>query len=61
MNGNAPSGAGARLAVDIGGTFTDLVLETPARSWSAKLLTTRMLPSRTTFAQVSESRRRKAI
>ncbi len=34
----------ARLAVDIGGTFTDLVLETPGRSWSAKLLTTPAAP-----------------
>ncbi|MBX9701441.1 MAG: hydantoinase/oxoprolinase family protein, partial [Acetobacteraceae bacterium] len=34
----------ARLAVDIGGTFTDLVLETPARSWSSKLLTTPAAP-----------------
>ena len=30
----------ARLAVDIGGTFTDLVLELPDRTLSAKLLTT---------------------
>ncbi len=34
----------ARLAVDIGGTFTDLVLETTARSWSTKLLTTPAAP-----------------
>ena len=30
----------ARLAVDIGGTFTDLVLETAGPHLSAKLLTT---------------------
>ena len=36
----------ARLAVDIGGTFTDLVLETPAGSWSVKLLTTPDAPER---------------
>ncbi len=34
----------ARLAVDIGGTFTDLVLETPPRTWSTKLLTTPAAP-----------------
>ena len=34
----------SRLAVDIGGTFTDLVLETPARSLSIKLLTTPTAP-----------------
>ncbi|WP_424813519.1 hydantoinase/oxoprolinase family protein [Roseococcus sp. YIM B11640] len=35
-----------RLAVDIGGTFTDLVLETPGRSFSHKLLTTPDAPER---------------
>jgi N-methylhydantoinase A len=34
----------SRLAVDIGGTFTDLVLETPSRTWSTKLLTTPAAP-----------------
>jgi N-methylhydantoinase A len=34
----------SRLAVDIGGTFTDLVLETPARIFSSKLLTTPTAP-----------------
>ena len=33
-----------RLAVDIGGTFTDVVLETPGGSWSAKVLTTKAAP-----------------
>ena len=33
-----------RLAVDIGGTFTDLVLSLPDRSFSAKLLTTHAAP-----------------
>ena len=32
--------APTRLAVDIGGTFTDLVLATPGRTLSSKLLTT---------------------
>ncbi|MFZ5783266.1 MAG: hydantoinase/oxoprolinase family protein [Pseudomonadota bacterium] len=33
-----------RLAVDIGGTFTDVVLETPERRFSAKVLTTKAAP-----------------
>ncbi len=33
-----------RLAVDIGGTFTDVVLETPQARWSAKVLTTKAAP-----------------
>jgi N-methylhydantoinase A len=37
---------GHRLAVDIGGTFTDLVLETPHRTHSHKLLTTPDAPER---------------
>ncbi len=36
----------ARLAVDIGGTFTDLVLALPGRSLSAKVLTTPEAPER---------------
>jgi N-methylhydantoinase A len=36
----------ARLAVDIGGTFTDLVLALPDRSLSAKVLTTPDAPER---------------
>jgi N-methylhydantoinase A len=36
----------ARLAVDIGGTFTDLVLALPDRSLSAKVLTTSDVPER---------------
>src|SRR5438876_5310125 len=33
-----------RLAADIGGTFTDIVLETPARRHSCKVLTTTAQP-----------------
>jgi N-methylhydantoinase A len=33
-----------RLAVDIGGTFTDVVLETPGARFSVKVLTTRTAP-----------------
>jgi len=36
----------ARLAVDIGGTFTDLVLALPDRSLSTKVLTTHDAPER---------------
>ena len=38
--------AAARLAVDIGGTFTDLVLALPGRTLSAKALTTHDAPER---------------
>jgi N-methylhydantoinase A len=36
----------ARLAVDIGGTFTDLALEKDGRRWTAKVLTTPAAPER---------------
>jgi N-methylhydantoinase A len=36
----------ARLGVDIGGTFTDVALETAGRRWSAKVLTTPEAPAR---------------
>ncbi|MFQ3623667.1 MAG: hydantoinase/oxoprolinase family protein, partial [Acetobacteraceae bacterium] len=36
----------ARLAVDIGGTFTDLALEAGGRRWTAKVLTTPAAPER---------------
>jgi len=34
----------ARLGVDIGGTFTDVVLEVDSRQYSAKVLTTYTAP-----------------
>ncbi len=37
---------GARLGVDIGGTFTDVALELGGRRWSAKILTTPAAPER---------------
>jgi N-methylhydantoinase A len=37
---------GARLGVDIGGTFTDVALEQGGRRWSAKILTTPNAPER---------------
>jgi N-methylhydantoinase A len=42
--------AQARLAVDIGGTFTDLVLELPDRIMSTKLLTTHEAPDEAVIA-----------
>lgn len=40
----AETGAGARLAVDIGGTFTDVVLEAGGKQTTAKVLTTPSAP-----------------
>jgi N-methylhydantoinase A/oxoprolinase/acetone carboxylase beta subunit len=58
-------GARRRLAVDIGGTFTDLVLELPDRTLSAKLLTTHAAPdeavlegTRRSYAKRASPRRR---
>src|ERR1700749_4109907 len=42
--------ARARLAVDIGGTFTDLVLALPDRTLSTKLLTTHEAPDEAVIA-----------
>ena len=39
-------GRGARLGVDIGGTFTDVALELGEKLWSAKILTTPDAPER---------------
>lgn len=44
---------GVRLAVDIGGTFTDLVLDTPARRFSRKVLTTPAAPAEAVLAGVA--------
>jgi len=45
-----PDAARTRLAIDIGGTFTDLVLATPQRTLSAKLLTTHHAPDEAVIA-----------
>jgi N-methylhydantoinase A len=42
--------ARTRLAIDIGGTFTDLVLELPDRTLSTKLLTTHVSPDEAVIA-----------
>ena len=44
---------GVRLAADIGGTFTDVVLETPARRHSCKVLTTTRAPEEGVMAGVA--------
>src|SRR3954468_9337994 len=41
---SAAKSSGARLAVDIGGTFTDIVLEARGRRWTGKVLTTPRAP-----------------
>jgi hypothetical protein len=45
---------GARLAVDIGGTFTDIVLEARGRQWTGKVLTTPRAPEDAVIAAVKE-------
>jgi N-methylhydantoinase A len=44
--------ASARLAVDIGGTFTDLALEDAGKRWSRKVLTTASAPERGVLAGI---------
>jgi N-methylhydantoinase A len=46
------SEAGARLAVDIGGTFTDVVVEAGERLFTAKVLTTQEAPERGVMAGI---------
>ncbi len=43
---------GARLGVDIGGTFTDVALETGGKRFSAKILTTPHAPERAVLAAI---------
>ena len=45
--------AGAKLAVDIGGTFTDLVLERDGTQHQTKLLTTSAAPEGAVLEAVS--------
>ena len=51
---SAVNSAGARLAVDIGGTFTDIVLEARGRQWTGKVLTTPRAPEDAVIAAVHE-------
>ncbi len=50
-----PARQDVRLAVDIGGTFTDLALETPAGRFSHKLLTTPEAPERAVIQGAAEA------
>src|SRR5215470_6408058 len=45
---------GARLSADIGGTFTDVVLEHGPQRWSRKLLTTHAMPEQGLLLGVAE-------
>ena len=51
---SAAKSAGARLAVDIGGTFTDIVLETRGKRWTGKVLTTPRAPEEAVVGAVQE-------
>ncbi|MBC7779290.1 MAG: hydantoinase/oxoprolinase family protein, partial [Proteobacteria bacterium] len=46
--------AGARLAVDIGGTFTDIVLEARGTRWTGKVLTTPRAPEEAVVIAIDE-------
>jgi N-methylhydantoinase A len=43
---NLPEAGKARLAIDIGGTFTDVVLDRGGQQWTTKVLTTHDAPER---------------
>ena len=51
---SAAKSAGARLAVDIGGTFTDIVLEARGQRWTGKVLTTPRAPEEAVVTAVTE-------
>jgi len=51
---SAVNASGARLAVDIGGTFTDIVLEARNRRWTGKVLTTPRAPEEAVVGAVQE-------
>jgi len=50
-----------RLAVDIGGTFTDVALEGAAATWTAKVLTTSRAPEEGVLAGVRETLARAGV
>jgi N-methylhydantoinase A len=52
---------GARLGVDIGGTFTDVALEADGRRYSAKILTTPQAPERAVLDAIGAVLREAAI
>jgi N-methylhydantoinase A len=43
---NLPQAAKARLAIDVGGTFTDVVLDRNGQQWTTKVLTTHDTPEK---------------
>jgi N-methylhydantoinase A len=53
MSERGPPGRGVRLAADIGGTFTDVVLETPEARHSIKVLSTPHAPEEAVVAGVA--------
>jgi N-methylhydantoinase A len=55
------TGNGARLGVDIGGTFTDVALEAGERRYSAKILTTPEAPERAVLEAIGEVLRDAAL
>ncbi len=52
---------GARLGVDIGGTFTDVALEFGGKRWSAKILTTPQAPERAVLEAIDAVLREAAL
>ena len=52
---------GVRIAVDIGGTFTDIVLDVRGRQWTGKLLTTPDAPEEAVIAGVQDILNRAGI
>src|SRR5260370_6560109 len=51
---NLPRSAKARLAIDVGGTFTDVVIERSGRLWTTKVLTTPDAPERGVTSGIKE-------
>ena len=51
---NNPTKFSNRLGVDIGGTFTDIVLETSSKRFSAKVLTDNTNPETAIFKGINE-------
>ena len=51
---SSPPFVRARIAIDVGGTFTDVVIEQGSRQWTAKVLTTPDAPERGVTAAIAE-------
>ncbi len=54
ISGSASDRGGARLAVDIGGTFTDLALDHDGRRFSTKVLTTSQAPEQAVLTGIAQ-------